>query len=96
MNADCVIAIGADMVDDHQVAGFIVKRALPIGVHLICVDDKAINWQNMLMKTIDPAGKLAEAMAKVKASDCRSKAGKISIVLGSGSFLTAEISQIGS
>jgi formate dehydrogenase major subunit len=37
-SADCVVAIGADLVDNHQVAGFFVKRALPNGTKLVVID----------------------------------------------------------
>ncbi len=37
-DADCVVVVGADLVADHQVAGFFVKRALPNGTRLIVVD----------------------------------------------------------
>lgn len=39
-DADCIIVVGADLVKDHQVAGFLVKRSLPGGTKLILVDDK--------------------------------------------------------
>ncbi len=32
------MAIGVDLVDNHQVAGFFVKRALPYGAKLVVVD----------------------------------------------------------
>jgi len=37
-DADCVLTVGADLVADHQVAGFFVKRSLPKGTRLIVVD----------------------------------------------------------
>ncbi len=37
-DADCVVVVGADLVADHQVAGFLVKRSLPKGTRLIVVD----------------------------------------------------------
>jgi formate dehydrogenase major subunit len=39
--ADCVLDLGANLVDNHQVAGFFVKRALPNGVKLVTVDPAA-------------------------------------------------------
>jgi formate dehydrogenase major subunit len=36
--ADCVIAIGVDLIANHQVAGFFVKRALPMGTRLVVID----------------------------------------------------------
>ena len=37
-SADCVLVLGADLFKSHQVAGFIVRRNLPKGAHLIVVD----------------------------------------------------------
>jgi len=36
--ADCVVAIGVDLIDNHQVAGFFIKRNLPNGTKLISID----------------------------------------------------------
>ncbi len=36
--ADCILNIGVDLVDNHQVVGFFVKRILSQGVKLITVD----------------------------------------------------------
>lgn len=36
--ADCVVAVGVDLVENHQVAGFFVKRAQPNGLKLIVID----------------------------------------------------------
>lgn len=37
-DADCVVAVGVDLVENHQVAGFFVKRALPLGTKLVVID----------------------------------------------------------
>jgi formate dehydrogenase major subunit len=37
-SADCVVAIGVDLIDNHQVAGFLVRRALPQGTKLVVID----------------------------------------------------------
>ncbi len=36
--SDCVVAVGVDLVKNHQVAGFFVKRALPNGTKLVVID----------------------------------------------------------
>jgi formate dehydrogenase major subunit len=36
--ADCVVLLGAGLLDGHQVAGFFVRRALPMGTTLVVVD----------------------------------------------------------
>jgi formate dehydrogenase major subunit len=35
---DCVVAIGVDLFDNHQVPGFFIKRVLPNGTRLVVVD----------------------------------------------------------
>mgnify|MGYP002681509379 CR=1 FL=1 len=36
--ADSVFVMGADLVKNHQVVGFLIKRALPLGTSLVVVD----------------------------------------------------------
>jgi len=36
--ADCVLLVGADLSETHEVAGFYIKRNLPKGTHLIVID----------------------------------------------------------
>ncbi len=38
LNADLMLTLGADLVEEHQVAGFFVKRSVPTGVKLVVVD----------------------------------------------------------
>ena len=40
-SADCLVAVGVDLVDNHQVVGFFVKRALPLGTRLVVIDPHA-------------------------------------------------------
>jgi formate dehydrogenase major subunit len=37
-DSDCVVTVGVDLVANHQVAGFFVKRALPNGTKLVVID----------------------------------------------------------
>jgi formate dehydrogenase major subunit len=37
-NADLVVVIGANLVDNHEVAGFFVKRNMPHGIKLVTID----------------------------------------------------------
>jgi formate dehydrogenase major subunit len=37
-HADLVVAVGVDLVENHQVAGFFVKRNLPEGAKLVVID----------------------------------------------------------
>ena len=36
--ADCVVAMGVNLVENHEVAGFFVKRAIPKGLKLVVID----------------------------------------------------------
>ncbi len=38
--SDCVTVLGADLANDHQVAGFFIKRNLPMGATLIVADSE--------------------------------------------------------
>ncbi len=38
--ADCVVVVNADLANNHQVLGFMVKRILPTGTKLIVIDPK--------------------------------------------------------
>ena len=39
--ADMVLMVGADLVNNHEVAGFFIKRNLPNGVKLVTIDTEA-------------------------------------------------------
>ncbi len=54
--ADVVIAVGTDLVEDHQVAGFFVKRAIPTGTKLIVVDSNENPLDIYAEKAIKPSG----------------------------------------
>lgn len=53
--ADCVLVIGADLVDNHQVIGFFVKRNLPNGTKLVVIDPNT-----------NPLDKVANCLIKSK------------------------------
>ena len=50
-SADCVVAMGVDLVANHQVAGFFVKRGLANGTKLIVIDP----FENGLQEVADYA-----------------------------------------
>jgi formate dehydrogenase major subunit len=52
--ADCIIVVGADLIKDHQVAGFLVKRSLPLGSKLILVDTKSNQLASYADAVIEP------------------------------------------
>jgi formate dehydrogenase major subunit len=56
--ADCVLAIGTDLGENHMVAGFLVKRNLPLGTKLIVVDpreNKLDSNANVALKAVTGA-----------------------------------------
>ena len=55
-DADVVLAIGTDLVEDHQVAGFFVKRSIPNGTKLVVVDSAENPLDIFAEKTLKPAG----------------------------------------
>jgi len=54
--SDCFMAIGVNLVDNHEVAGFFVKRALPAGAGLIVVDPEPNPLDNLADITIKSKG----------------------------------------
>lgn len=58
--ADCVVAFGVDLVKEHEVAGFMVKRNIPNGTKVIVIDSRPNElscWADLsikLEKTVDP------------------------------------------
>jgi formate dehydrogenase major subunit len=52
--ADCVLNIGVNLVDNHQVAGFFIKRNIPLGSKLIVVDPQANPLDEMAAYVIKP------------------------------------------
>jgi len=53
-SADLVLAVGVDLVDNHQVAGFLVKRRLPAGAVLVVVDPSANETKALAHMVIEP------------------------------------------
>lgn len=53
-SADCVMVIGADLTENHQVAGFFVKRALPTGVRLIVIDPRENGLHHLAHYALQP------------------------------------------
>jgi formate dehydrogenase major subunit len=53
-STDCVVVFGADLVNKHEVAGFMLKRILPKGVNLIIVDPDDNTLDAMADVTIKP------------------------------------------
>ncbi|MCS7221437.1 MAG: molybdopterin-dependent oxidoreductase [Anaerolineae bacterium] len=53
-STDCVVVIGADLTENHQVAGFFVKRALPNGIRLIVIDPHENGLQRLAHYALRP------------------------------------------
>ena len=49
---DCVIIIGADLIKDHQVIGFFIKRALPEGIKIVMIDPNENPLDNLTSLTL--------------------------------------------
>ena len=45
--ADCVVVVGTDLINAHEVAGFFIKRNLPKGTKLILVDSNINLLENL-------------------------------------------------
>ncbi len=54
-SADCVLVAGVDLVKEHEVAGFFIKRAQPHGAKLILVDSEANGFDLAADVAIRPA-----------------------------------------
>jgi formate dehydrogenase major subunit len=52
--ADCVVAIGVNLVESHEVAGFFVKRALQKGLKLVVIDPQPNDLDQFAAYTIKP------------------------------------------
>lgn len=50
-----VLVLGVDLVKDHQVAGFFIKRNLQSGTNLVVIDSKENGLDKQANKTIKPA-----------------------------------------
>jgi NADH dehydrogenase/NADH:ubiquinone oxidoreductase subunit G len=51
--ADCVLVLGADLVEDHEVAGFFIKRNVPHGTRVIlagCADNAIAETADIVLK----------------------------------------------
>lgn len=87
--ADCVIVLGSDLMDDHQVAGFMVKRNLPGGTKLIVLDGNSSRLAPFADIVLEPAagnfGKLADTLASKsddKLTALVNYAQSISVIIG--------------
>jgi formate dehydrogenase major subunit len=79
--ADCVVSFGVDLVKEHEVAGFMVKRNIPNGTKVIVIDsnpNEFSTWADLfikLSKSIDPevVRGLAAEQLKISANENKTK-----------------------
>jgi formate dehydrogenase major subunit len=68
-SADCVLNIGVNLADNHQVVGFFVKRILPNGVKLVTIDPEANPLDGQAEISLHPQlGSDAELIAGLSAA----------------------------
>jgi formate dehydrogenase major subunit len=53
-SADCVVVFGADLVRNHMVSGFFIKRNIPKGMVLIVVDPNKNEMESIAHYTLQP------------------------------------------
>lgn len=53
--SDCMLTLGVDLVKDHQVAGFFVKRSVPKGAKLLVVDVEENGLDYLADEAMKPA-----------------------------------------
>lgn len=86
-DSECVLVIGADLITDHQVAGFMVKRNLPAGTKLILAsnrDNQLTPFADAILDTkMGLAGMLENLVMAVSdhKTDLTSNAGKAAAYL---------------
>jgi len=66
--ADCVVSFGVDLVKEHEVAGFMIKRNIPLGTKLIVVDAKPNSLDNLAQLKVQPKDKIDSEFIKSLAS----------------------------
>ncbi len=54
--ADCIVAVGVNLVDNHEVAGFFVKRVLSEGVKLVVIDPETNPMDVLATATLKTRG----------------------------------------
>lgn len=84
--SDCVLVAGVDLVKEHEVAGFFIKRAQPRGTKLILVDSQA----NGLDLAADAAIKPAKGGMKETLVALARKSGSPEIVAAAGLLAEAQ------
>jgi formate dehydrogenase major subunit len=58
--ADCIVIFGVDLVKEHEVLGFFVKRSIPNGTKVIIIDPSSNSLENFAEMTLK-SGKTVDA-----------------------------------
>ncbi|MBN1305993.1 MAG: (2Fe-2S)-binding protein [Anaerolineales bacterium] len=72
MTADYFVVSGVDLINDHEVAGFFIKRVLPAGIPLVVIDgngNKMKEIANFNFEKTSALGKLEAALSSGKDQD---------------------------
>ena len=68
-HADCVLAVGTDLTNTHEVAGFMIKRNLQRGVKLIVIAPQESDFANLAHYTLRPgAGSVTDVVTALQAA----------------------------
>lgn len=82
--ADCVVSVGVDLVNDHEVAGFMVKRNIPRGTKLIVIDSKPNSLDNLAQLKLQAKDKIdAEFIRNLSSSSSSESKEFMEIMKGS-------------
>lgn len=67
--SDCVLLLGTDLAEDHQVVGFFLKRNLPHGMKLIVAATEQNSFEEYAEQVLKPTtGKLTEMIQALNAA----------------------------
>ncbi len=72
LHSDCVVSVGVNLVNDHEVVGFFLKRSLPNGTSLVIVDSQANPMDNLAKVALKVArGSEADVLLGIAAAIVR-------------------------
>ena len=79
--SDCVVVVGTNLAEDHEVAGFFVKRLLPSGTSVILIDPESNPLEQVADVVLKPAkggeAALLQVLADGKATEVAAKAAEL-------------------
>ena len=79
--SDCVVVVGTNLAEDHEVAGFFVKRLVPNGTSVILIDPESNPLEQVADVVLKPAkggeAALLQVLADGKATEVAAKAAEL-------------------